>query len=95
MLNAKPIATADHTSGINVPLRTAFMSAAAPSIISRTRIGSGLVSRVMATVIGVRVRTIAEIVPATAPKSRFTWRYRRATEPVPAATIGSVNCQVP
>lgn len=76
-------------------MRTAFSSAAAPSSIRKTRIGSGLVSRVMATVIGVSVRASAETVAATAPKSRLTSRYSSATEPVPTATIGSVNCQVP
>ncbi len=56
---------------------------------------SGLLSRLMATVMGVRARTSAAIAAAAWPKYRFTEVCRIQIVPSAAATSGSIICQVP
>lgn len=56
---------------------------------------SGLLSRLMATVIGVSASTSAVIVAATCPKYRFTEECRIQIVPSAAPTSGSIICQVP
>lgn len=56
---------------------------------------SGLLSRLIATVIGVSARTSAAIAAAACPNTRFTEVCRIQIVPRAAATSGSIICQVP
>lgn len=56
---------------------------------------SGLLSRLIATVIGVSARTSAASAAAACPNTRFTEACRIQMVPRAAATSGSIICQVP
>ncbi len=76
-------------------MRTARSASAAPPTISSTSSVSGLLSRLIATVIGVRARTSAATAAAACPNTRFTDECRIQTVPSAAAIIGAIICQVP
>ncbi len=56
---------------------------------------SGLLSRLMATVIGVRASTSAAIAAAPWPHTRFTEECRIQIVASAARSSGSIICQVP
>lgn len=56
---------------------------------------SGLLSRLMATVIGVSARTSAATAAGPCPQKRLTEECRIQIVPRAAATSGSIICQVP
>ncbi len=72
MLKAKPTRTPAHTSGCSFPLRIDSRVHQAADTVSSTSTGSGLLSRVMATVIGVSASTSPATVAAACPKTRRT-----------------------
>lgn len=72
MLKASPKQTAEPSSGSSLPSRVARSPRAAPDTIRRRSRVSGLLSRLMATVIGVSASTSAASAAAAWPNTRFT-----------------------
>lgn len=73
----------------------ARIASAAPDTMRNTSSVSGLLSRLMATVIGVSASTSAATVAATWPQIRFTDECRIQIVATPATICGAIICQVP
>nr|WP_245775563.1 hypothetical protein [Saccharopolyspora flava] len=93
-MNARPIATAHHTSGISLPDRIAFEAAHSDSASSRVSSMSGLLCRAITTAIGVTASASPASVPAAGPKPRRTTCCTTHTAATPAMAWGSSRLQV-
>ncbi len=95
MLNASPKQAAAPSRGGSRPSRTARRPRAAPPTIRNTSSVSGLLSRLMATVIGVSASTSAATAAAPWPHTRLTETCRIQIVASAATISGSIICQVP
>lgn len=94
MLNARPTATAHHTSGSGSEERIAFEAAHNASTSSRLSSMSGLLGRALTTAIGVTASASPARTPANGPEPRRTTCCTTHTATTPAIACGSSRLQV-